>query len=97
MVSNDVISTQTERSSNYGNYEDVTITISKIINILKESNIKKNKELSWPIGFDVTIFNLVNKLTRLANSPYHRDSALDLSSYSDLWLKIIDKESNNAD
>ena len=86
-----VKSVQSERGSVYGDFGDHADAVEKIMKVLEEVHLKKNKNASYPQGFETSIFYMVSKLVRLATTPYHEDSALDLSSYSDLWLKEIKK------
>lgn len=79
---------QEERGNNYGDFADHMVDVQKIIEILKNHNTKKNNgNLEYPEGFETAMFYMVSKLVRLSATPMHDDSALDLSSYADLWLK----------
>lgn len=86
---------QTERGNVYGSFKDHSKAVEDIINILKNINKEKNDvtiSTDWPEGFETAVFYMVSKLVRLATTPNHLDSALDLSSYADLWLKIIEEK-----
>ncbi len=80
---------QQTRQSNYGSFKDQAKTVEGVIKLLRERNIQVNGELSFPDGFETTLFYLVTKLVRLSATPTHEDSALDLSSYANLWYKEI--------
>jgi len=86
---------QKERGNVYGKFIDHSRAVDKIVDILKDVNIRKNGSKGfedWPEGFETSAFYMVSKLVRLATTPDHIDSALDLSSYADLWLKIIEEQ-----
>ena len=91
---NEVQETQEERGKVYGKFEDHANAVDKIMDILEDLNIKKNDSLeaNYPNGFRTALFYMVSKIVRLATTPKHEDSALDLGSYADLWLKIIQKD-----
>lgn len=80
---------QEQRGSNYGSFSDHSKDVERIIAVLKEHNIAKNGQLNFPEGFHTALFYMVSKLVRLSATPMHDDSALDLSSYADLWYKEI--------
>lgn len=91
---------QADRGKDYGKFIDHSKCVDDIMKKLRQVNRSKNsgKEranyatLDWPIGFETALFYMVSKMVRLSTSPNHIDSALDLSSYADLWLKIIEGE-----
>lgn len=85
---------QAERGNNYGKFDDHARAVDQIMSILKGVNRSKTKNIDtdWPEGFKTAAFYMTSKLVRLATTPHHVDSALDLSSYADLWLKIIQPE-----
>lgn len=92
---------QAERGNVYGSFADHSKAVDDIMKILADVNIKKNDRklkvneapsTDYPEGFETAAFYMVSKLVRLATTPTHIDSALDLSSYADLWLKIINPE-----
>lgn len=86
---------QTERGNVYGSFDDHARAVEKIMGMLENINLQKNKgNLKYPKGFQTVLFYMVSKLVRLATTPTHIDSALDLSSYADLWLKIIEEQDN---
>ena len=83
---------QAERGSVYGGFDDHAECVDSIMKALNKVHQKKNKgKTSYPKGFRTALFYIVSKLVRLATTPTHIDTALDLSSYADLWLKIIKK------
>ena len=88
-------SVQSERGKNYGKFIDHAKTVDFIMDKLRMVNMSKGPttSLDWPAGFETALFYMVSKLVRLATSPDHIDSALDLSSYADLWLRIQKDES----
>ena len=87
---NDIERVQEERND-YGTFENHAGAVEDIMRILKNVNKQKNGKTNYPRGFKTALFYLVHKLVRLATTPTHTDSALDLSSYADLWLKEIKK------
>ena len=96
MSENQLKEVQAERGNVYGSFDDHTQAVEKIMAILEDINVRKNKQqgfAKYPRGFNVALFYIVSKLVRLSTTPTHVDSALDLSSYADLWLKIIQKGS----
>ena len=80
---------QKTRQSNYGSFSDQIIICDEIMALLRKRNVQVNGELNFPPGFETTLFYLVTKMVRLAATPTHDDSALDLSSYADLWYKEL--------
>lgn len=89
---NEIDSVQSERGSVYGKYIVNAKAREEILSILISVFKSKNGDDSeLPDGFLSVLSDLVAKLVRLAASPKHRDSILDLQSYANLWLKIIDK------
>lgn len=93
---------QAERGNVYGSFADHSKAVDQIMDILKTVQVEKRniplsafKKGDWPEGFETAAFYMVSKLVRLATTPTHVDSALDLSSYADLWLKIIEKEAKD--
>jgi hypothetical protein len=90
---------QKERGNVYGKFIDHSKAVDQIVDILKTVNMEKQNfpisvlpKEDWPEGFETAVFYMVSKLVRLATTPNHIDSALDLSSYADLWLKIIEEQ-----
>lgn len=91
---------QAERGNNYGSFSVHSKAADDIMEILRNVNREKNNNTistNWPEGFETAVFYMVTKLVRLATTPHHVDSALDLSSYADLWLKIIEKDQHETD
>jgi len=91
---------QAERNKNYGSFTAHAKAVDNIMIQLRLVNREKNirddgtpsTSVDWPKGFETALFYMVSKMVRLATSAGHEDSALDLSSYADLWLKKIKKE-----
>lgn len=89
---------QAERGNVYGSFADHSKAVDDIMKILSNINYRKNPgQVKYPKGFKTALFYMVSKLVRLATTPTHIDSALDLSSYADLWLKIINPEKGTED
>lgn len=91
---------QNERGKNYGSFSTHSKAADDIMEVLRSVNREKNNttiSTNWPDGFETAAFYMVTKLVRLATTPDHADSALDLSSYADLWLKIIEKDNHETD
>lgn len=86
---------QESRQKNYGSFGDQIKLVEEVIELLRKRNIQVNGTLEFPPGFEVALFYMVTKLVRLAASPSHDDSALDLSSYANLWYKEIIENSTN--
>lgn len=87
-----LIDTQKDRQSSYGQLLPHAISADTIMAALKKVNEEKNDgKLIWPEGFETTMFYLVTKLVRMSTDPHHHDSCLDLKSYADLWLQIIEE------
>jgi hypothetical protein len=95
-MENQLKEVQAERGNVYGSFEDHAHAVDQIMRILSDINYKKNPgQIKYPKGFRAALFYIVSKLVRLATTPTHIDTALDLSSYADLWLKIIQKGTEN--
>jgi len=91
MPKDEIKEVQNERGQVYGEFDDHTEAVDGIMTILKRVTVKKTGTGDWPKGFQTFLFYAVSKLVRLTTSPMHEDSALDLGSYSKLWLDIIRK------
>lgn len=90
-MQDEVAAVQEERGKNYGEFSDHTEIVEEIMASLKKVNVRKNGSKRYPIGFETALFYIVSKLVRLVTTPEHEDSALDLGSYANLWLKMIRK------
>lgn len=91
----DIRETQEERGKTYGEFKDHMQATSVIMEELRKVNLLKDEEGFDP-KFEVALFYMVTKMVRLATSPDHEDSALDLSSYADLWLKEVQNENKSS-
>jgi len=91
MPKDEIKEVQNERGQIYGEFDDHLDAVEEIMVILKRVNVKRWGISHYPKGFQTFLFYVVSKLVRLVTSPIHEDSALDLSSYSKLWLDIIRK------
>lgn len=88
----EIAAVQAERGNDYGEFIDHSGSVDDIMDILENINRKKNNgDLKYPRGFRTALFYIVSKLVRLATSPDHEDSSLDLGSYAKLWLDIVRK------
>lgn len=47
-------------------------------------------------ALDVCAFNVLQKLSRLANTPDHHDSQVDIAGYIANWEMILDKWSDGT-
>jgi len=85
----EIKSIQKERGKAYGKFIHHAKCVDSIMSELKMINIEANDGiLKWPTGFETAINYMVGKLARIAVTPNHEDSLIDLSSYADLWLDI---------
>lgn len=41
-------------------------------------------------AIDVCAFNILQKISRLANSPSHHDSLVDIAGYAENWATIVE-------
>ena len=94
-MSDEIKAVQNERGNTYGKFGDHMKATEEIMDSLKDVNGAKNGGYDYPPGFEVALFYMVSKLVRLATSPTHEDSALDLASYSTLWLEEIRNAKND--
>lgn len=93
----DIRETQEERGKTYGEFKDHMQATSVIMEELRKVNLLKDEGgLGFDPKFEVALFYMVTKMVRLATSPDHEDSALDLSSYADLWLKEVQNENKSS-
>lgn len=90
-MNNEIDLIQAERGTNYGRFADHMQATENIMNELRDVNLRKDGK-GFPPKFEVALFYMVSKLVRLSTTPTHTDSALDLSSYADLWLQEIRNE-----
>lgn len=79
---------QEERGGVYGEPQYNLEGIAKSITGYLEN--KWQMKLPSPItGYDVAMFNVAQKFSRLAHCPGHADSLLDAHSYLDLAKKLV--------
>ncbi|WP_373073851.1 hypothetical protein [Sulfurimonas sp.] len=98
-MNNQLKEVQSERGNVYGGFDNHSKAVDQIMEVLRNVNKEKNDvtiKQQWPEGFETAAFYMVSKMVRLATTPEHVDSALDLSSYADLWLKIIQPETQEG-
>ena len=86
----DLNDTLTERGAIYGDYEggnklrsEIMLAITKRYAVVNSAPMDHINELY--------IFDIVNKLSRLAASPTHVDSWHDIAGYAKLTEEILDK------
>ena len=94
-MSNEVQEVQEERGKDYGDFIDHSEAVDDIMDSLQWVSLQNGA--TYPKGFHTFLFYAVSKLVRLATSPNHEDSVLDLSSYSILWLNIIRRRKNEKE
>ncbi len=82
-----------KRNNVYGDYKGGNVLRTNIMSqITSRYKIVNGKEM--PKYYVYAIFDIVNKLTRIAVTPEHIDSWADIQGYSKLILESI--EENNA-
>ena len=86
---------QEERGKVYGEFHDHMAAASSIMLSLKLVHLKKNKK-GMSEDFEIALFYMITKLVRLSTTPTHEDSALDLASYAQLWLKEIQDDNKSS-
>lgn len=84
-MSDEIKDVQEQRGLNYGEFEEHAKTVDNIMSDLKA--VSEKNGVVYPDGFKTALFYMVSKLVRLSTNPMHGDSALDLSSYANLWLE----------
>lgn len=79
---------QAVRVSSYGSYKDHMKDCDALMEIFRRNNAARNGgEVNWPAGYETSLYYMASKLLRLSADPSHEDSALDLASYAELWLR----------
>lgn len=92
----DVNSTLAERGSAYGPY-DVGVQLREDIMLCILEVHKKNTGNQMEDLHKGFIYDIVNKLSRLATTPSHIDTWHDIQGYAKLTENFFIKESQNAD
>lgn len=84
-----------ERNKSYGSYKKGSIFRAKVMSLIRERYRDENgPELE---GLHETmLWDLVNKLSRLAVSPDHIDSIHDIAGYASLYEKVLLERNDNA-
>ena len=82
-----------ERGKVYGDYEKQSIFRAKIMLDIQE-RYKETHGIPMSFYDMVRIYDIVNKLSRLAVTPNHRDTWVDIAGYANLTVQTIDKERN---
>ena len=78
------------RQSDYGHPYDNHSLTGKLVSLW-------SKRVVWPddldeaqrLGIQVCVFNILQKVSRLANTPTHLDSLVDIAGYSRNWEMIL--------
>jgi len=88
-MTSDIKGVQKARTDVYGDFGVHAVAVEEILASLATVYEKKENVVPIPKGFKAFLFYATTKLVRLAATPTHQDSALDLSSYAELWLKEL--------
>lgn len=97
MKEDEILNVQKERGEVYGTFRDHSEAVSSIIDILNQVNTQKNKKKTrFTKIFEITLFYVVSKLVRLATTPDHLDSALDLGSYAKLYYDDLKQQKGSS-
>jgi len=80
-----------ERGNNYGDYMGNVVVRSGIMRLVKDRYFEVHNSDIEPIE-EAFIYDIVNKLARIAASPHHIDSWVDIIGYSKLVLKELERE-----
>ena len=78
--------TQTERNTSYGNPE---VNHGCTAEMMEAYLRRKYGEAARFDALDVCAFNICQKLSRLANTPDHHDSLVDICGYARNWEQIL--------
>ena len=90
-MNEDISKILTDRKHVYGDYTDGTRFRADMMNLITNFHTKQTGKILNTVDL-VAIFDIVNKLSRIAVSPGHRDSWKDLVGYSIRNLERLDKE-----
>ena len=82
-----------ERGNNYGDYKGGSQFRVNIMNLIKQRHIDANNKPLDPL-YEVYIFDIINKLSRLAATPTHLDSWVDIAGYATLISKEVKKDAD---
>lgn len=94
----DISLTLQQRKNIYGSYEDGTAFRTEVMRLIKQ-RYKDNSTKDMDPFYETMIWDLVNKLSRLAVSPDHFDTIHDIVGYANLYEDIVIKnmqEKRNA-
>lgn len=80
-----------ERKSDYGDYRGGSALRAHLMSIIKDRHKAVHRSTMAPL-YEIYIFDIVNKISRLAVSPTHEDSWLDIQGYSKRALEAIREE-----
>jgi len=78
-----------ERGNNYGDYKGNAILRSRIMHLIKERYYDIHNH-DMPLLYETYIYDVVTKLSRIAVTPRHLDSWVDVLGYSKLIIEEMD-------
>ena len=76
------------RQENYGSYEDGTVFRAQIMEAIRTRYTQHHGNLMNPM-YEMMIWDIVNKISRLAVTPDHLDSIHDIVGYATLYESYV--------
>jgi len=96
-MSNTIEQTKIERNAVYGDYKGGSTFRSGVMSIIRDRYVLTNNGATLHPFYEVMIFDIVNKLSRIAVTPSHLDSWHDISVYANLAEEVVNGlEQSNA-
>lgn len=93
---NDINKILHDRNKNYGDYKGGSKFRADVMSLIMQRYKEVNGHSLSYIDI-VYIYDLVNKLSRIASTPSHLDSWQDISGYAMLVVNVLKEEELNAD
>lgn len=83
-----------DRGAHYGKYSEGVKLRATIMNLIKDRHLEANGDC-MPRVFESMMWDLVNKLSRLAVSPDHIDTIHDIGGYAKLYEDYLIEEKSH--
>lgn len=90
----DVNETLEERGEVYGSYKGGSALRALIMDLIRSRYVATHKK-DMDSVYEVYIYDIVNKLSRLAVTPDHGDTWLDIAGYATLVKEALNESSEH--
>ncbi len=78
-----------DRGKVYGDYEGGILLRSELMHLIKKRYVSVNKDQMKPLQIE-SICDIINKITRIAVTPDHIDSWLDIAGYATKTKEMLE-------